>query len=57
MGYDLYPADTAQFKEELLKEAAARNCLLIFEHSPRMKVGRIIQQEGGGYIFSPETYD
>jgi glyoxylase-like metal-dependent hydrolase (beta-lactamase superfamily II) len=57
MGYDLFPAETARYKEELLAEAAQGGYLLIFEHSPRMKVGRIIPQEGGGYNFSPETYD
>ena len=56
MGYDLFPADTAHFKENLLREAAERNYLLIFEHSPRMKVGRVIVQ-GSGFEFQPETYD
>jgi len=56
MGYDLFPADTTHFKETLLREAAERNYLLIFEHSPRMKVGRVIAQ-GSGFVFQPETYD
>lgn len=57
MGYDLFPAETAKYKQELLKEAAQGNYLLIFEHSPRMKVGRVVMQEGGGFVFQPETYD
>lgn len=56
MGYDLFPADTAKFKEELLKEAVQGNYLLIFEHSPRVKAGRVT--ETGGIInFMPETFD
>ncbi len=56
MGYDLFPADTARFKEQLLQEAAQGNYLLIFEHSPRMKVGRVVMKENA-LFFSPEAYD
>ncbi|HEX7343793.1 MAG TPA: MBL fold metallo-hydrolase, partial [bacterium] len=56
MGYDLFPADTTQFKDNLLREAAQKHYLLIFEHSPRMKVGRVIL-EGERFVFQPETYD
>lgn len=56
MGYDLYPADTADFKEEFLKEAAEGNYLLIFEHSPRSKAGRVFL-EGDSISFSPEPFD
>jgi hypothetical protein len=43
-------------KEDLLREAADKNYLLIFEHSPRMKVGRVLA-EGNSFTFAPETYD
>jgi len=56
MGYDLFPADTTRFKADLLREAAEKQYLLIFEHSPRMKVGRILM-EGNSFVFAPETYD
>ncbi|MFH1861991.1 MAG: MBL fold metallo-hydrolase, partial [bacterium] len=56
MGYDLYPADTADFKEKLIHEAVENNYLLIFEHSPRQKVGRIVIQDEAFHFF-PEVYD
>lgn len=56
MGYDLYPADTADYKEKLLMEAAEGNYLLIFEHSPRSKVGRVYF-DGEKLGFTPEPFD
>ncbi|MBU0518693.1 MBL fold metallo-hydrolase [bacterium] len=56
MGYDLYPADTADFKAELLQEAAANDYLLLFEHSPRVKVGRIFYDDEE-FRFRPEPFD
>jgi glyoxylase-like metal-dependent hydrolase (beta-lactamase superfamily II) len=56
MGYDLFPADTATYKEELLKEAAEGNYLLIFEHAPRNKVGRVLM-ESGKPLFMLEAYE
>ena len=56
MGYDLFPADTIDFKEKLLKEAADGNYLLIFEHSPRSKVGRVYC-DGDNMNFDTEPFD
>lgn len=56
MGYDLFPADTAAYKEKLLREAAEGNYLLIFEHSPRQKVGRV-SLEGETIVFNSEPFD
>lgn len=56
MGYDLYPAETADFKEKLLEEAVANDYLLIFEHSPHNKVGRLFR-DGESIRFSPEPFD
>lgn len=56
MGYDLFPGDTVEFKKSLLEEAAQGNYLLIFEHSPRNKVGRVYK-EGDSFRFDPEPYD
>jgi glyoxylase-like metal-dependent hydrolase (beta-lactamase superfamily II) len=56
MGYDLYPADTADYKEKLLQEAADGNYMLIFEHSPRQKVGRVYQ-DGDHITFIAEPFD
>jgi len=56
MGYDLFPADTAAYKEQLMKEAAQGNYLLIFEHSPRQKVGRVYM-DGDTVTFINEAFD
>lgn len=56
MGYDLFPGDTADYKEEFLKEAAEGNYLLIFEHSPRSKVGRVYFEEDVLH-FASEPFD
>ncbi|MCX6639733.1 MAG: MBL fold metallo-hydrolase [bacterium] len=56
MGYDLFPAETANYKEELLKEAAEGDYLLVFEHAPRSKVGRVFFDENVP-TFNPEAYD
>ena len=49
MGYDLYPADTLEFKRAFLREAVEREYLVFFEHDPetaaaylREKSGRIV---------------
>jgi glyoxylase-like metal-dependent hydrolase (beta-lactamase superfamily II) len=49
MGYDLYPADTLEFKRLFLHEAVEREYLVFFEHDPetaaaylREKNGRIV---------------
>ncbi len=56
MGYDLFPADTAEYKEKLLKEAADGEYQLIFEHSPNNKVGRVFH-DGDSVKFIPEPFD
>ncbi len=56
MGYDLFPADTADYKERLLQEAAEGDYLLIFEHSPRQKAGRVLLKDGS-IVFMPEPFD
>jgi glyoxylase-like metal-dependent hydrolase (beta-lactamase superfamily II) len=49
MAYDLYPADTLEFKRAFLREAVEREYLVFFEHDPetaaaylREKNGRIV---------------
>ena len=56
MGYDLYPTETVDYKKALLEEAADGNYLLIFEHSPHNKVGRVYR-DGESYHFDPEPFD
>jgi glyoxylase-like metal-dependent hydrolase (beta-lactamase superfamily II) len=56
MSYDLYPAETAEYKEKLLQEAAEGGFLLFFEHSPRVKAGRMVTKENEVF-FMPEPFD
>jgi len=56
MGYDLYPGDTADYKEEFLKEAIEKDYLLLFEHSPRVKAGRVFN-DGDTIGFRAEPFD
>ncbi|TKJ41516.1 MBL fold metallo-hydrolase [candidate division LCP-89 bacterium B3_LCP] len=55
MGYDLFPADTATYKEELFKEAVEGDYILIFEHSPHVKAGRV-RFDGDEIRFIAEPY-
>ena len=41
MGYDLEPLRTLESKRALLRDAAAGNWLLIFEHDPAVAMGRL----------------
>ncbi len=56
MSYDLFPAQTAEYKEKLLQEAAEGEVLLLFEHSPRVKAGRVVLKEDE-IFFMPEPFD
>jgi glyoxylase-like metal-dependent hydrolase (beta-lactamase superfamily II) len=49
MGYDLFPATTVEVKKELLDEAFAGNWLLVFEHDPEVRWGRL-EKHGDGYL-------
>ncbi len=53
MGYDLFPGDTADYKEKILKEAAEGDYLLFFEHSPHSKAGRVSMRDDS-FVFMPE---
>ena len=44
MAYDLYPMETLAFKRAFVKEAAAREYLIFFEHDPQIAAGYIRQQ-------------
>ena len=41
MGYDLEPLRTLESKRALLRDAAAGNWLLVFEHDPAVATGRL----------------
>lgn len=47
MGYDMRPVDTLKEKHRLLKEAAANNWVLFFEHDPKNECCTLIQTEKG----------
>ncbi len=50
MGYDLYAADTMNFKEHYLPEAFDGHYLMIFEHGPALKAGQIRKNDKGKWV-------
>ncbi len=46
MGYDLYPNTTMEVKARVLQQAFKENWLLLFEHSPNLKAGYLVEKEG-----------
>jgi methylmalonyl-CoA epimerase len=50
MGYDLYPLDTMHFKREFVREAIAREYLILFEHDPQVAAGYIRERDGKKYV-------
>jgi glyoxylase-like metal-dependent hydrolase (beta-lactamase superfamily II) len=46
MGCDLYPMDTLAAKQELAKEAAAKETLVFFEHDPVVAAGYLREPNG-----------
>ena len=51
MGYDLYPLQTLETKRWVLDRALSENWLLIFEHDPRVLMGRVRKDiEGKFYL-------
>jgi glyoxylase-like metal-dependent hydrolase (beta-lactamase superfamily II) len=47
MGYDLFPYDVARWKEEILREAAEEERILIFDHDVRISMGRVRRADKG----------
>jgi glyoxylase-like metal-dependent hydrolase (beta-lactamase superfamily II) len=47
MGYDLEPLRTLESKRALLEEAAAGGWRLVFEHDPRVAMGRAVREAKG----------
>ena len=50
MGYDLFPLDTMSFKREFVREAIAREYLIVLEHDPQIAAGYIREKDGKKYI-------
>jgi glyoxylase-like metal-dependent hydrolase (beta-lactamase superfamily II) len=48
MGYDLYPMDTLTAKQQFVREAVARETLVLFEHDPAIAAGYL--RDRGGTI-------
>lgn len=59
MSYDLYPMQTIQAKERILKQALEEEWLLIFVHSPTVGMGYLRDKEGKRTVETVErvTYD
>jgi glyoxylase-like metal-dependent hydrolase (beta-lactamase superfamily II) len=49
MGYDLYPLQTLETKRWVLDRALNENWLLVFEHDPRVLMGRVRKDVEGKY--------
>lgn len=50
MGYDLYPLQTLEAKRWLLERAYEERWLLVFEHDPRVVMGRVRKDPDGKYF-------
>ena len=46
MGYDLYPAETLEFKKKVLPQAAAENWTCLFYHDYEMPLCRVVGDNG-----------
>jgi methylmalonyl-CoA epimerase len=46
MGYDLFPMETMAFKQRFIREAIAREYLVVFEHDPLVAAGYIRERNG-----------
>ncbi|HXE79534.1 MAG TPA: MBL fold metallo-hydrolase [Vicinamibacterales bacterium] len=46
MAYDLYPMETLEFKRAFLREAVAREYLILFEHDPGIAAGYLRERQG-----------
>lgn len=46
MSYDLFPTQTMEVKEKVMRQALEEHWLLIFEHAPRVRAGYLNEVEG-----------
>lgn len=46
MGYDLYPAETLEYKKKVLPRAIAENWMCLFYHDPETPLCRLMQENG-----------
>ncbi|MEP6847395.1 MAG: MBL fold metallo-hydrolase [Acidobacteriota bacterium] len=46
MGYDLYPAETLEFKKKIIPQAIEKEWLCLFYHDPEMPLCRLIEEKG-----------
>ena len=49
MGYDLFPLQTLEAKRRILDEAFDQQWLLLFEHDPKIQMGRVRKDAEGKY--------
>lgn len=53
MGYDLYPLQTLETKRRVLDRAFYDGWLLLFEHDPVIRAGRVRRDPEGAYFLEP----
>lgn len=50
MGYDLFPLQTLEAKRRILDKAFEQQWLLLFEHDPKIQMGRVRKDAEGKYL-------
>ncbi len=50
MGYDLFPLQTLEAKRRILDKAFEQQWLLLFEHDPKIQMGRVRKDGEGKYL-------
>ncbi len=50
MGYDLFPLQTLEAKRRILDKAFEQQWLLLFEHDPKIQMGRVSRDGEGKYL-------
>ncbi len=50
MGYDLFPLQTLEAKRRILDKAFEQQWLLLFEHDPKLQMGRVRKDGEGKYL-------
>ena len=55
MAYDLFPVHTLEVKRELLDQALREDWLLLFQHDPRRRAGKLARAEGRTVVVPVES--
>jgi len=56
MGYDLFPLTTLEVREQIYRQAADEQWLIMFEHDPDVSLG-YLRCQGEKYVLDPVSWD